>query len=86
MSEDTPRLGIVTPEGTNVFVVLPKHANWALCLTCGRLIESKFRHDWQACACKDEATRIFVDGGQAYSRFGCGPQAKWCDVDGEHRA
>lgn len=53
------------------------------CLTCGTIIQSKFRHDLVPCACMDEATQIFIDGGNAYTRIGYGPRAKFefADLD-----
>ena len=59
--------------------------NWAECLTCGTRIVSRSQHDWQACACASEDTQIYVDGGNAYRRFGAGPRAHWRDREGEHR-
>lgn len=37
------------------------------CLGCGRILESKFRHDFQMCDC---ANNTFVDGGEDYIRIG----------------
>jgi len=65
--------------------LLPVTANAAKCLTCGTIVWSTHRHDWQACECPDgydnpsESTRIFVDGGDDYRRFGWGAKAKWDD-------
>lgn len=36
------------------------------CLKCGDIIESKFRHDFRWCSCKN----IFIDGGNDYLRYG----------------
>ena len=41
-------------------------SNKARCRLCGDIIESKHRHDWQACSCG----AIFVDGGHEYLRRG----------------
>lgn len=38
-----------------------------VCLECGTLLESRFRHDFQRCPCPNEA---FVDGGDSYGRYG----------------
>lgn len=35
------------------------------CLQCNTVLESKHRHDYQACHCSN---RAFVDGGRVYSR------------------
>lgn len=37
------------------------------CLQCNTVLESKHRHDYQACCCSN---RAFVDGGRVYSRVG----------------
>jgi len=37
------------------------------CLECGTVLESKFRHDFQACDCPQHT---FVDGGSDYTRIG----------------
>lgn len=37
------------------------------CLECGTILESKFRHDFQGCGCKNAT---FVDGGSDYRRIG----------------
>ena len=37
------------------------------CLQRGKVLESKFRHDFQKCGCENET---FVDGGDDYCRFG----------------
>ena len=37
------------------------------CLECGKILESKFRHDFQSCGCPQGT---FVDGGQDYTRIG----------------
>lgn len=54
--------------------------NAALCRTCMVVIESKDRHDFRVCDCDDEDTRIFVDGGLVYQRFGWGPHSSWTDL------
>lgn len=38
------------------------------CLQCGEILESKFRHDFQQCQCKN---RTAVDGGNDYLKL-CG--------------
>lgn len=38
-----------------------------LCLSCGKMLESKSVHDFQRCDCKNET---FVDGGSEYCRYG----------------
>lgn len=40
--------------------------NAAQCRRCGAMIESTYRHDYQACTCGS----IFVDGGHDYLRHG----------------
>lgn len=37
------------------------------CCVCGEILESKYRHDFEQCACVNET---FVDGGNAYLRIG----------------
>lgn len=37
------------------------------CLECGRILESKYRHDFVECGCPNNT---FVDGGNDYLRFG----------------
>jgi len=37
------------------------------CLECGKILESKFRHDFQMCDCPQQT---FVDGGDSYLRCG----------------
>jgi len=37
------------------------------CLNCGEILESKYRHDFQMCDCKNKS---FVDGGNTYLRVG----------------
>jgi hypothetical protein len=37
------------------------------CLKCGKVLISKFRHDFQQCDCKNGT---FVDGGNDYTRIG----------------
>lgn len=43
--------------------------NAAQCLKCGTVLESKHRHDFQACNCGN-----FVDGGLDYIRRGGRPE------------
>ena len=37
------------------------------CLSCGEVLESKYRHDFQMCECQNQT---FVDGGSDYVRAG----------------
>lgn len=37
------------------------------CLSCGKILESKHRHDFRKCSCENET---FVDGGDDYMRIG----------------
>lgn len=37
------------------------------CLKCGKILESKHRHDFQMCDCDNQT---FVDGGNDYMRVG----------------
>ena len=37
------------------------------CLQCNTVLESKHKHDYQACCCSN---RAFVDGGLSYIRLG----------------
>lgn len=37
------------------------------CLECGKIIESKWRHNFVSCECSNET---FVDGGKDYMRCG----------------
>ena len=37
------------------------------CLNCGKVLESKYRHDFQSCDCENQT---FVDGGNDYCRYG----------------
>lgn len=41
--------------------------NRVKCLQCGKILESKYRHDFQMCDCPN---KTFVDGGNAYVRCG----------------
>lgn len=41
--------------------------NRALCLFCGKILESKHRHDWVGCGCPNQS---FIDGGNDYIRRG----------------
>ena len=36
------------------------------CLECGKIIESKYRHDFRSCGCPQDTC---VDGGHAYTRI-----------------
>lgn len=64
------RLGHTNPSTPN--------ANAAWCHKCDCKIESTFRHDFQPCDCLEtDHTRIFVDGGNDYFRFGCGDKAHY---------
>lgn len=59
--------------------------NAAQCLVCMDIIESKHRHDFVCCSCwktdellpPEKHTRIFVDGGLEYLRFGAGNAAQF---------
>jgi len=42
-------------------------SNKLQCLSCGEILESKYRHDFQMCDCKN---RTFIDGGDDYIRAG----------------
>lgn len=51
------------------------------CCVCETVIESKHRHDFVSCECpEDSDTRIFVDGGLLYQRFGYGIKAEYEDL------
>ena len=39
--------------------------NAVKCLSCGTVLESKYRHDFQCCGCENQTS---VDGGYDYSR------------------
>jgi hypothetical protein len=52
-----------------------------ICLTCMTEIQSKGRHDWVACKCKNDSTRVFIDGGSDYERVGFGSKARWAFKD-----
>lgn len=41
--------------------------NAVKCLECGKVLESKHRHDYRTCGCPN---RTMVDGGLAYLRMG----------------
>lgn len=46
------------------------------CKTCGMILESTNRHDWQCCKCFKESggtKGCFVDGGTSYLRRGGNP-------------
>jgi hypothetical protein len=49
--------------------------NAAQCRTCGTVLESKYRHDFQTCICG----KISVDGGKDYIRR-CGNEADMIDL------
>ena len=54
------------------------------CLTCGKVMESKHRHDWVSCDCpRDSDTWMYIDGGKDYLRMGAGNASRWEVVDGE---
>jgi hypothetical protein len=53
--------------------------NAARCRKCGDVIESKHRHDFQACRCG----AIFVDGGRDYLRYGETVQGAFEDLSEE---
>lgn len=38
----------------------------AKCTACGVIVESKHRHDWVQCPCRN----MFLDGGLDYVRYG----------------
>ena len=42
-------------------------SNSVICLACGMVLESVYRHDFQKCDCENET---FVDGGLDYQRVG----------------
>lgn len=41
--------------------------NRVKCLSCGKIIESKYRHDFKTCACPQQTMGY---GGLAYERYG----------------
>jgi hypothetical protein len=41
--------------------------NSSKCTVCGKILQSLHRHDFVGCKCP-EATRLFIDGGNAYKR------------------
>ena len=41
--------------------------NRVKCLGCNTILESKFRHDFKRCGCKNST---FIDGGLDYQRVG----------------
>ena len=50
--------------------------NAARCLSCGDIILSTYRHDFQECSCGS----LFVDGGLDYHRRGWFPETPWRDL------
>lgn len=62
--------------------VEPKGENAVTCLNCGKRIVSRYRHDFVGCDCEDEQVRVYVDGGNVYTRFLYGPKARWRNEDG----
>lgn len=56
---------MVKSDENEVIKVLTRNA--IKCLQCNTVLESKHRHDYQACYCSN---RVFVDGGLSYSRVG----------------
>lgn len=55
--------------------------NRAECAKCGDIIESKYRHDYQACSCGE----IFVDGGRDYQHRGVATDLTALIDRSEHR-
>jgi hypothetical protein len=41
--------------------------NRAKCLACGKVLESRYHHDYRVCGCPQQT---MVDGGQSYLRRG----------------
>lgn len=41
--------------------------NSVKCLQCGKILISKYRHDFQMCSCENQT---FCDGGNDYCRIG----------------
>jgi hypothetical protein len=41
--------------------------NRVQCLSCKRVLESKYRHDFKQCKCENQT---FTDGGLEYQRYG----------------
>jgi len=37
------------------------------CLKCGKVMESRSRHDFKMCSCEN---KTMIDGGTSYTRFG----------------
>lgn len=53
--------------------------NKVRCLNCGKVLHSRFSHDFVMCNC-EEKKRICIDGGDAYHKFLCGPEARWVKI------
>jgi hypothetical protein len=51
--------------------------NRVKCLECGKIVESKNRHDFQACGCSNG---VFCDGGFDYFRRGASRPSKMAIV------
>lgn len=51
------------------------------CTECGDIIQSMFRHDYKNCKCGS----IFIDGGDAYTRWGgiSLDMGRWVDLPDE---
>ena len=50
------------------------------CNFCRAKIFSNFRHDFVECLCRDDATRIFRDGGFNYVRGGAGTKSSYIEI------
>lgn len=46
---------------------MKKYPNCIKCLSCGIVLVSNYRHDFNSCSCKNET---FIDGGYDYLRYG----------------
>jgi hypothetical protein len=55
----------------------PQRPNAAICLDCGVLLYSRFRHDYKECECGN----LMVDGGSAYVRRGWKDQSRIVEVN-----
>lgn len=54
------------------------------CLTCNKVLESKYRHDWVSCDCDPKSeTWMYIDGGSDYLRMGAGKTAEWKVIENE---
>lgn len=47
--------------------MLKKSKIGVICLECGAIMASWFRHDFRKCPCGNQA---FIDGGEDYTRYG----------------